>query len=943
MLGTSFPSKPGKLHVGLGLAQTKWRLRGHTRASLLALPRTDDPAVKARIEILVGAITPSFLAAPDLMPLLCFEALRLSLAHGNCRHSIHAYATWSLILIVALGDVAGAEMFDGVARQFVADFDATDMRSRVQLIHSVFIDHLRRPIVETADGLLEGHRVGVAMGDLETAALHVNGYHWTLVYGGARLDEIARSFDALMDPVRRCDVQHCIEEMILGRQFIRNLMDEAEDSRKLTGPDIEEDAFLALQIKANLRSEVALVGFLQGWLALLHGEPVHAHARFAFGAAYLDALAGTIAVPEYLFLQGVARSQAHASLPVGERAANLRGLASNLRALKRPAGLAPRNHQHKVDLLLAERARLQGDHPGAMAAFARGLKGAHDSGLVHEEALGHELAARFYLSIDQTVAARGHVREARDRYEAWGCTLKVRLLDREFDALLPRRLAAPATRASAPTESAAHRASLSGRPPHESSRNDEVGMLDLATLFKSSRVMIEEIVLDTLLGELLRMLLENAGAERGFLLLAEDDSLRVALEIAADGTKRTERRGAAVTDDLGLSTAIVQYVARTRESVVLNDAAGEGLFTRDPYVEAQKPRSVLCAPLVKRGRLEAVVYMENNLSAGAFTRDRLDVINLLTAQAALSIHNARLYDDLQRSLADQVKLAKAQARFVPNEFLEGLARRSIVDVALGEHVRREMSIVFSDIKGFTSLVEGMRPEEHIAFINEYLSYMEPAVLDHGGFVDSYIGDAIMALFQGGADGAVRAGIAMHEGLERYNAARALRGEAAVGMGVGVNTGLLTMGTIGGPQHIKCGVIGDAVNLAARVESLTRRWSSRLLITHFTRERLADATPYGLREIGRVTVVGKSTPVTLFEVLAAESPVVRDARLATLDRYGEGLESFYARRFDAAARCFEACASGADDPPAAMFLARSLALAREGVPDDWVGVEVLSNK
>jgi class 3 adenylate cyclase len=445
-------------------------------------------------------------------------------------------------------------------------------------------------------------------------------------------------------------------------------------------------------------------------------------------------------------------------------------------------------------------------------------------------------------------------------------------------------------------------------------------------------------------GKLLSMLIENAGAERGFLVLNDGGALRVECEARGGGAEVLSRRGAPLDDGLGLATAIVQFVARTRESVVLRDAAAEGMFVDDPSIAQRGARSVLCAPLVERGQLVAVVYMENNLTAGAFTTDRIEVLRLLSSQAALSLHNARLYDDLQRALDEQRRVAEAQARFVPREFLEGLSRRTIVDVTLGEHVRREMSILFSDVKGFTTLVEGMNPGEHIAFINEYLSFMEPPLLDNGGFVDSYIGDAIMALFQGGADDAVRAAVGMRAGLDRLNAQRAARGAPPVQMGVGVNTGVLTMGTIGGPQHIKCGVIGDPVNLAARVESLTRRWGSFLLVSNHTRERLADPSPFALREVGRVIVVGRTTPVTLYESLAAESPRVRDGRSQTLARYTEGLEAFYGRRFADAVGCFEACVAACDDDrPAAILLARARTLLRDGCDAAWTGVEALEKK
>jgi signal transduction histidine kinase len=267
-----------------------------------------------------------------------------------------------------------------------------------------------------------------------------------------------------------------------------------------------------------------------------------------------------------------------------------------------------------------------------MADYERGIDLARRHGHALDEALGHELAARFYGDLGQPRLSADQTTRAARAFLAWGSPWKAARLCPSLPELAPPR-AAPAVLTSQTLSSSGGPAELGGA-------------LDLATVTKASHAMAEEIVLDALLEKLVRMLIENAGAERGALLLADEGALVIEAVCEAGGP------AIALHEPLGddcarLSAAIVGYVARTRESVVLADAAADGVFARDPYVAARRPRSVLSAPLVHRGRLTAVVYMENNLVAGAFAAERLTLLRLLSSQAALSIHNARLYARLE--------------------------------------------------------------------------------------------------------------------------------------------------------------------------------------------------------------------------------------------------------------------------------------------------------
>jgi class 3 adenylate cyclase len=238
----------------------------------------------------------------------------------------------------------------------------------------------------------------------------------------------------------------------------------------------------------------------------------------------------------------------------------------------------------------------------------------------------------------------------------------------------------------------------------------------------------------------------------------------------------------------------------------------------------------------------------------------------------------------------------------------------------------------------------MTPSTSFGFINEYLERMEVPIKANAGFIDSYIGDAIMALFDGPADNAVQAGIGKLKALEGYNDERAKKGAPRLRIGIGVNTGPLMLGTIGGATRINCGVIGDAVNLAARVEGMTKMYGASLLVSEHTFERLSDKNAYVSREVDRVRVKGKSKSVTVIEILDGVPADIREQKLATLAAFKTGIERYHAKDASAALEMFTACAKGApDDLAAALYVKRCNALLANGFPAEWDGVVDLAEK
>lgn len=313
----------------------------------------------------------------------------------------------------------------------------------------------------------------------------------------------------------------------------------------------------------------------------------------------------------------------------------------------------------------------------------------------------------------------------------------------------------------------------------------------------------------------------------------------------------------------------------------------------------------------------------------------------LTVREALKAwHLAR---EVERQALAIERAHAASLRFVPFEFLAQLGRNDLTQVTRGDAVQREMSVFFSDIRGFTTIFEAHAGEENVAWINEYLGFMEPPLLEHAGAVEGIAGDGVVALFGRAPDDAVRAGIASLRALEEYNRRRQARGDAPLRIGIGVNTGTVTLGVVGGTDRLKCTVLGDVVNVAARVEGLSKHIGS-MLITGQTYARLVDPSRYALRFVDRVRVKGRVTPCELYEVLDGLPGEERARRLATRERFAEAVALIQGGDVPAATAAFAALAArDPTDRAVRWHLERCRTFADTGLPPGWDGTMTLEKK
>jgi predicted ATPase len=906
-------------------------LEGRTIEEFVDLPEMVEPRALAEAELYNELSLIGMFYNPQLASIGALKRVNLSIEKGNSRVSAPAYGAHGMVVGSALGDYASGYAFGKVGLELSRKQGDRRAECQATFWFAAYSHNWRAPIADGVPILKSGVEHALRIGAPIWAAYNTFFVPVHTLVSGARLDEVEEVIDRyapLMDPLSAAGTRGY-------KQLVLTLTGRTPEPGDLSDAEFDTSKFIAENSEPG-----RVLGLKHYYVAALAGLVLFGRTRDAVELVAASQASGDPAVVLFaqvvnawwLFFQGVALCDVLARLPAARRSEELRGAADLCsERLELFAHNAPANFEAMSLLLGAERSRLDGEALDAMTGYDQAIASARKYELVHIEAFANERAARFHLEQGRDKVARDYIREASNRYSMWGATAKVEQLRREFPAAIETRQGGS----------------------EDSEINRDPRGIDLASVLKSSRVLTSEIDLQRLLETTLAIVLENAGAERGVLITADGDELRIEAAGRLDGPRAdvTAHADAAIPleqadrEQLPVCVAIASYVARTRDTMVLDDAHARGRMTHDPYITQNAIRSVICTPLVHQGRLFGLIYLENNLVAGAFTPGRVETLKLIASHSVIAIQNARLYANLNRYSQELERINKSMSRFVPSEFLSSLGKDNLIEVGLGLSVSKHMSVLFSDIRGFTSLIESLPTRAHIEFINEYLQYMEPPIATNHGFVDSYIGDAIMALFDGRPDAAIQAAVDMSAELRELNGKRAGRGEAPINMGVGINSGPLTLGTIGGPTRIKCGVIGESVNLAARIQDLTKRYKTFLLCSDASIDGLTDKQRYTARVVGRVTVVGSNIPTTLFEVVDAELHLpVRDAKLACFESYQRGVAAFYAAEFDAAAAEFDACIRVCpEDTPARIYRDDCDYFKRVGVPEGWDGVIRLNTK
>lgn len=876
--GIRFDTNVKQLDVLRGVLHAKWLLRGRTIESLEFLPELADPRLLVAVRILNSMAGPAYFLDANLYIALVVRMLNLSLQFGNSSVSSYGYALFGMISGSVLGDYAAGMRFGELAVRLERRYANPDIVAKVAMVVGNFVNPWRNPLRTNFEYLKYGYKEGRAAGDLIYAGYCAVCTVYAMLAQGEPLDALYRESHRYLEFLRQTGDEDSASTFVIEQRMVLALQGHTESPTHFGDEAFDEARYIEGLEQRKMKIPLYLFCLMKMRVHALCDEPAEV-LRWADAARPHEAVSfGMPWGPEFDLYQGLAALRL---LEAGhDDRRRMRKLAKkSLARLRKWSDNSPSNYLQKYELLRGEMMRIKGRHDRALHAFELAIATARRNGFLHDEALACQLAAALHRELGHGRVGKGLVQDARYAYLRWGATALVSRLDKLYPEL---RLATELPISPLSTLSTQGETSSSA-----------TGALDLISVMKASQAISSEIVLDKLLRLLVEILLENAGARRGVLLLQRDAGLRIEAEGAANlPSESFEVLQSRIPDEGHLATTIVQFVARTLQSVVLRDAGDPydniaNRFAHDPYVASAKPRSILVAPIVHMKDLIGVLYLENNLNAGVFTNDRLELIHMLSSQIAIAIENAELY-------RRQEEMARSLARFVPREFLEVLGRPSILEVRLGDAVEREMTVLFSDIRSFTALSERLSPERNFRFLNEYLGQVGPVVRQYDGFVDKYIGDAIMALFPHRVEDALQASIALQKQVAQFNAEQSDSEMPELRIGVGLHFGHLMLGTIGEAERLEGTVIADAVNVAARLEELTKHYGVGILASGQTVERGRGADrPVRHRWLGRIVLRGRREAVDIHEILDAEPAEQIDLRLRTAGRLREAVETWMA--------------------------------------------------
>ncbi|MBW4493315.1 MAG: AAA family ATPase [Oscillatoria princeps RMCB-10] len=598
---------------------------------LADLPSMTDLDKLAAMRILMAIVIAAYLGnAAMLLPVL-FTMISLSIEYGNSPESAYAYVWYGAVLCGPMGDIESGYRFGKQAVTLLDKIDAKQIKCKIIPVYYGIARHWKEPIRENLEPLIEGIQIGLEVGDLEFACHAAAHYCYFTIFSGEELEKVEREQAKYVAMTVKLKQEHdtlCID---LYRQLVLILLGKVRDNNRLLGGREEK---IISSLKESKNGTVLFLYWVAKIIILYSFKDYEgAVSSVKLASEYAGFGSGSMHSVFYNFYHSLALLALYPKAQPQEKEQYLSEVEVNQEKMKTWAFHAPSNFQHKYDLVEAVQSGVLEQNEKAMDYYERAIAGAREQGCTQEEALANELAAEFQLSLGREKIAKTYMTDAYYGYVRWGAKAKVEDLEARYPQLIMR---SPVTETL--PDRAVTIASLT-------STGSQTEFLDLATLMKASQAISGEIVLAHLLDKLMKILIENAGAETGALIFSKSGEFVV----EASGTKDEVRvlQSLPVATSGLLPVSVLNYVTRTQKDVVVNDASRESVFNTDPYIAQHKPKSLLCAPIFYQGKLNAILYLENNLIAGAFTPKRVEVLRMLSAQAAVSLENARIYADLE--------------------------------------------------------------------------------------------------------------------------------------------------------------------------------------------------------------------------------------------------------------------------------------------------------
>jgi predicted ATPase/transcriptional regulator with GAF, ATPase, and Fis domain len=741
LLGVSFPdsgeAKQAALEEEIESIRTRLGSRGID--SLIDLPPITDPEIRMVMSILTRIWAPAYISGDQVLTRLISAMLvRLSLVHGNAEESAYGYVTHAITVGPELGDFESAYEFGRLALRVNDRFKDSKLRAKVYQQFHAHANLWRRPLQTCVPLAREACRSGLESGDFLYAAYGAATESWAALPTTQDLAQFVRDYSTNLELVKKLRAENFADALNLMLSWARALQGRTEAPNSLSCDEFDEKAYIAAHDGNPFFTMFHAVARLQLGYVFEEYDSAKEYGRKAHAIAHH--LSGTIWPVLLDFWCGLTLAAIYDQAGDDHKKSHLDEIRRAQARFEVLAENCPENFRCQWLMLSAEIERVSGRQFEALAFYERALEYAQETRMVQHQALANELCGRFWLGRDQKRVAGVYLSEARNCYARWGADAKVQQLSHKYGDLLGLEEA-------------------SSSDPRE----HEPVSLDVATVTKAARALTAEIELDDLLKQLMQISLENAGAERGFFLRERGGQLVIEAE-GALGKPPSVRQSIPAENYSDLSHAIVRYVRKTGESVVLGDAAADETFASDPYVKERRPKSILCVPIIHQGRSSGILYLENNLATDAFTSDRIEMMRILSATAAIAIQKASLYEEMKQEAASRQRAEETLRQIVDgtaavtgSEFFRALVRHlaraigvrcSFVTECLDRSKVRVKTLAFWNGDSFAENVEfdvELTPckkvvEGEVCYYPTNLQQLFPGDTDLAGLnAESYIG------------------------------------------------------------------------------------------------------------------------------------------------------------------------------------------------------------
>jgi histidine kinase len=838
LLGTNLPLKPGMMQVMLELVKVKLLLRKKTTEQLKNNSDMQSPEMILSMKILMNLWGPVYLLNnQNLLVFFILRMVSLSVKHGNSIESAVAFAFYGYVCCAMLKDYKNGYDYSRLGMSLNEKFNDKTLRSKVLVIAEGCVAHWRDKYPNTLSNLRVAHEVGVETNDLIYAGYALTFINRSQVFMGEPLDSAYNKLKSYVHFARQIQSPVSLHQMLSVARMLTPLMG-LNDERDFYGEHTDIDTHLKFLTDFAEKDKVplALVTFyiFNGAKHYYFNEYEQAFDQLEKAIPILPSVLGLPETGEHNFYHSLSMI---ALLKKGHPNPGklLKKLKTNQKMMKKWSVNAPDNFKAKYLLIEAELAGYKKDNARAADLYGEVINVSSNTNLVHVSALVFERAAEYYLEKKYNDLANLLIRDTWLRYSEWGAKAKAAQLEKTYPQL----------------------AQLV-------SRNNVQGAgtsIDLQSILKASTSISEAVVFESLLERLLKIVIENAGAQKGYVAIVRNGQLFVEATGVVDNEWQYITTGTPLDAAIGLSHAVVQFVYHTSETLILNDAINDMRFEQDEHVRTNKPKSILCMPVVQHGNTLAILYLENNLASNAFTKERLEILNMLSGQMAISLQNAELYRSLEEKVKERTaelelekeKSDKLLLNILPAETAEELKQTGSYKPRKYEHV----SIMFTDFVGFTNISEKLSAEELVELIDYCYNGFDDITTRHNVEKIKTIGDAYMCvsgLPQSSDDHAIRAvyaAIDMLEFMKEFNSHRKQQGLPLCEVRIGIHSGSVATGVVG-KKKFAYDIWGDSVNVAVRLESASE--SGKINISSSTHELVKDH--FNCLHRGKISVKNK---------------------------------------------------------------------------------------